>query len=123
MTSLAGPYSLPQRGIGHQRLRPRRGRLRRPRGGAPRGTQIAASFHEGVRGGIRDRRAPAPLTRQEPWSFSGGSFQNLRLLASLRDRCWKPEGFRVLTHRLVPPNDGGVSYGQAAVAAATAGAA
>ena len=44
-------------------------------------------------------------------------FQNLRLLASTRTRLER-HGFRVLTHRRVPPNDGGISYGQAAVAAA-----
>ena len=49
--------------------------------------------------------------------LSGGSFQNLRLLDSTRRRL-EELGFRVLTHRLVPPNDGGISYGQAAVAAA-----
>jgi len=54
-------------------------------------------------------------------ALSGGSFQNLRLLASFRGRL-EEEGFRVLAHRFVPPNDGGVSYGQAAVAAATLGA-
>jgi hydrogenase maturation protein HypF len=48
--------------------------------------------------------------------LSGGSFQNLRLLRSVRAGL-ETLGFRVLTHRLVPPNDGGISYGQAAIAA------
>ena len=49
--------------------------------------------------------------------LSGGTFQNLRLLGSASRRL-EESGFRVLTHRLVPPNDGAISYGQAAVAAA-----
>jgi hydrogenase maturation protein HypF len=50
--------------------------------------------------------------------LSGGSFQNLRLLEATHVGL-EAAGFRVLEHRLVPPNDGGISYGQAAVAAAT----
>jgi hydrogenase maturation protein HypF len=48
--------------------------------------------------------------------LSGGTFQNLRLLGSVTARL-EARGYRVLSHRLVPPNDGGISYGQAAVAA------
>jgi hydrogenase maturation protein HypF len=50
-------------------------------------------------------------------ALSGGVFQNVRLMEQsvlgLSDA-----GFEVLTHRRVPTNDGGVSLGQVAVAAA-----
>ena len=82
--------------------------------GRPR-SEIAAAFHEGMAAAFAD----ACLAAGPPGTvaLSGGSFQNVRLLTSLGTRLEK-EGFRVLTHRLVPPNDAGVSYGQAAVAAA-----
>jgi hydrogenase maturation protein HypF len=86
--------------------------------GRPR-EQIAAAFHESVAAGA----AAACAAAGAPGTvvLSGGSFQNLRLLESTRARL-EAEGLRVLSHRLVPPNDGGVSYGQAAVAAARKGA-
>jgi hydrogenase maturation protein HypF len=87
----------------------------RVRGGMPR-EQVAAAFHETVAAGAAAACAEAAGPRTVV--LSGGTFQNLRLLASTRARL-EDEGFRVLTHRLVPPNDGGVSYGQAAVAAVT----
>ena len=40
----------------------------------------------------------------------------MRLLEGIRIRLGKL-GCRVLTHSRVPPNDGGISYGQAAIAA------
>jgi hydrogenase maturation protein HypF len=81
--------------------------------GRPR-EEIAAAFHEGVAAAA----AAACVEVGEPGNvaLSGGTFQNLRLTDSVRRRL-EGEGFRVLTHRLVPPNDGGISYGQAAVAA------
>jgi hydrogenase maturation protein HypF len=48
-------------------------------------------------------------------ALSGGVFQN-RLLFRLAVDGLREEGLEVLTHRLVPCNDGGISLGQAAIA-------
>ena len=46
--------------------------------------------------------------------LSGGTFQNAILLEEL-SRSLAKSGFAVYTHRLVPPNDGGLALGQAAM--------
>jgi hydrogenase maturation protein HypF len=48
-------------------------------------------------------------------ALSGGVFQN-RLLLRLTKAALEQEGFTVLTHRMVPTSDGGISLGQAVVA-------
>jgi hydrogenase maturation protein HypF len=79
---------------------------------------IATRFHHGVAGAIV---AAATLLRDQHGlttvALSGGVFQNL-LLLGLAVTGLEAAGFRVLTHAQVPCNDGGISYGQAAVAAA-----
>ncbi|HKI93331.1 MAG TPA: hypothetical protein VJ986_13605, partial [Gaiellaceae bacterium] len=77
--------------------------------------EIAAAFHETVAAAAAAACAEAAEPRTVV--LSGGTFQNLRLLGATRRRL-EDAGFRVLSHRLVPPNDGGVAYGQVAVAAA-----
>ena len=49
--------------------------------------------------------------------LSGGVFQNRTLLARTASRL-RDAGLRVLTPELLPPNDGGIAYGQLAVASA-----
>ncbi len=44
--------------------------------------------------------------------LTGGVFQN-RLLTETTGKLLEKNGFEVLTHQLVPPNDGGISLGQA----------
>jgi hydrogenase maturation protein HypF len=50
-------------------------------------------------------------------ALSGGVFQNILLLKMVKERLEK-NGFRALRHRHLPANDGGVSLGQAVLAAA-----
>ena len=50
-------------------------------------------------------------------ALSGGVFQN-QLLLRRTVRLLEEVGFQVLTHRQVPTNDAGISFGQVAVAAA-----
>jgi hydrogenase maturation protein HypF len=76
-------------------------------------------FHETVAGataGLAARLADSSGARDI--ALGGGVFQNARLLGTLRTRL-EERGLRVLTARQLPPNDGGVSYGQCVVAAAT----
>lgn len=47
--------------------------------------------------------------------LSGGVFQN-RLLSEMIYTALTSKGLSVSTHRLVPPNDGGIALGQAAIA-------
>ncbi|MEN8615142.1 carbamoyltransferase HypF [Dehalogenimonas sp. THU2] len=51
-------------------------------------------------------------------ALSGGCFMNRRLLRQTIERL-SNSGFKVYAHREVPTNDGGISLGQVAVAAAT----
>lgn len=52
-------------------------------------------------------------------ALSGGCFQN-RLLLRMVKHGLEKQNFKVLTHHLVPPNDGGIALGQAVAAAQAA---
>jgi hydrogenase maturation protein HypF len=87
--------------------------------GRPR-PEIAAAFHEGV--AAATVTAGVDLATMRGLSsvvLTGGVFQNARL-SGLVEAGLKRHGLEVLVHRTVPPNDGGISIGQAAIAVARA---
>jgi hydrogenase maturation protein HypF len=78
---------------------------------------MAARFHNGVAAAIlagcqqaRDRTGLSTV------ALSGGVFQNV-LLQTRATNLLAHNKFRVLVHRRVPTNDGGISLGQAAISA------
>jgi hydrogenase maturation protein HypF len=82
---------------------------------------LASGFHATLAHAVRDgcvrMRAQTALSVV---ALSGGCFQN-RLFTEGAVRLLEHQGFRVLLHRQVPANDGGLALGQAAVAACRLG--
>ncbi|GAB3430856.1 carbamoyltransferase HypF [Flindersiella endophytica] len=85
--------------------------------------QLAAGFHASVVAvtlALCERAAGESGLRSV--CLSGGVFQNRRLTGALREAL-RDAGFDVFVNEAVPANDGGISFGQAAVAAARTAAA
>ena len=108
---------------GRLRDRPRRPaagdpRRRRRPAGRRRRSLVAARFHAGVAEATVAALAPTAGARGLGTAvLSGGVFQNRMLLEQVVAGA-TAAGLRVLVPERLPPNDGGIAFGQAAVAAA-----
>jgi hydrogenase maturation protein HypF len=79
---------------------------------------ISARFHQTIAIATAEACAiAAERASLDTVVLSGGVFQN-KLLIGLTAGALEDAGLRVLTPRLLPPNDGQIAYGQVAVAAA-----
>ncbi|HTB13349.1 MAG TPA: carbamoyltransferase HypF [Bryobacteraceae bacterium] len=76
--------------------------------------QCARAFHRGVATGLCDK---IETFNTDTVVLSGGVFQNQLLLAEIKSIL--PSNLTIWTNRQVPPNDGGISLGQAALVAHT----
>lgn len=80
--------------------------------------EVSAAFHDGLAAAVASAAGQLAVGRGlAAVALSGGVFQNTRLSQGVVDGL-APLGLDVLVHRQVPPNDGGISIGQAAVGAA-----
>jgi hydrogenase maturation protein HypF len=90
--------------------------VREAAAGVPQGV-VSARFHNTLADAIvetcRRIRGETKLARV---CLSGGTFQNMRLLTTAAPAL-RAAGFHVVLHAKVPPNDGGIALGQAAIAA------
>jgi hydrogenase maturation protein HypF len=80
-------------------------------------TEIARAFQRGIAVGLCN--AVISLSRAQGTDtvvLSGGAFQNELLLSDLKSLL-EPEQLQIWTNKIVPSNDGGISLGQAALAA------
>jgi hydrogenase maturation protein HypF len=85
------------------------------RGGVPT-SRISLKFHRTMAQMVREIcLSISKDTGIKVVALSGGVFQN-RLLMRLVVELLEADGFKVLTHRDVPCNDGGISLGQAVIA-------
>jgi hydrogenase maturation protein HypF len=79
-------------------------------------SKISAKFHqtiiEMILNACLQMRSATQLNQVV---LSGGVFQNVFLLTRLLT-CLRSQQFQVWFHHLVPPNDGGISLGQAVIA-------
>ena len=79
--------------------------------------RMAASFHETLLASFMEiARLAREVTGINTVALSGGCWQN-RILTGQFPDLLRGEGFDVLCHHSVPPNDGGLSLGQAFTAA------
>jgi hydrogenase maturation protein HypF len=78
---------------------------------------LAAGFHEALGRASAELAAVAAAARGlDTVVLTGGVFQNARL-TDVVESALVERGLSVLVHSDIPPNDGGISVGQAAIAA------
>lgn len=73
--------------------------------------ELAYAFHYMLAKGVA-RMAVVKSDGIKTAALSGGCYQN-KLLTRLTEKELKENGFNVLLHSMVPPNDGGIALGQA----------